>query len=448
MDQLIPKLYKAYGDYINSFRSFPLDLDGLKPVERRVLLSAYLVAREKFAKCPRVDGTCIARFHPHSTTYGTIVQLANQGFLEKQGNFGSNIGIEPSPPAAMRYTECKLNPRTYELMFKYVKHVPWVDSESKDDKEPLYLPTMFPVCLIGHDFSQGIGFGFRTVIPTYFIADLQKRLLWLLGIRKTKPTITPRSNCQITADQAALESLLTTGKASISMKGVIKANAALCKVIVKSWPPGRRFEAILNKPTIKKLLDNQDIGFIDSSGKNVGTEIVFSVLKQRNRDKIYRSCLKAIQAATSSSVTFEITMTDINNQTRVVSVDEMLMNTFKMYTEVNKTMLNHEIGKTQSAIVELNALAAIRDPLALMMQATATFGSYSLEKKVKLISDQSKVAQDVVKEILSKYPIQKLLTLDTDTTKLQEKVTEIQESLTNITNFVLDQYSKAGKELL
>jgi len=447
MDQIIPRKYKSYGDYINAFRSFPLDLDGLKPVERRVLLSAYLVAREKFAKCPRVDGTCIARFHPHSTTYGTIVQMANQGFLEKQGNFGSSIGVDPSPPAAMRYTECKLSSRTYSLMFKYIKHVPWVESESKDDKEPLFLPTMFPVCLIGKDYSQGIGFGYRTVIPTYLISDLHKRLMWLLGIRKTKPTISPRSDCQIIADAKTLEKLLTTGKAAIPMKGVIKTNAALCKVIVKSWPPGRRFESILNKAAIKKMLDNQDIGYIDSSSKKVGTEIVFSVLKQRNRDKIYKACLKAIQEATTGSVTFEITMTDTNNQTRVVPVDEMLLNTYKMFTGVNIKMLNHEIDKTNESIKELTALSMLRGPLSKLM-TDKKFRQAPLSEKVMELSNQSSVGSNVVKEILSKYPIQKLLTVDTDTAKLQEKVKELKDNLTNIEKYVLDQYSKAGKELL
>ena len=48
MDRLIKRLYKSYGAYVNQFRSFPLDIDGLKPVERRVLLSAYQIARDKF----------------------------------------------------------------------------------------------------------------------------------------------------------------------------------------------------------------------------------------------------------------------------------------------------------------------------------------------------------------------------------------------------------------
>ena len=67
MDKLIPAMYRTYGQYVNAFRSFPLIDDGCKPVERRVLLSSYEVARDKFVKCARIDGMTIARYHPHGT---------------------------------------------------------------------------------------------------------------------------------------------------------------------------------------------------------------------------------------------------------------------------------------------------------------------------------------------------------------------------------------------
>jgi DNA gyrase/topoisomerase IV subunit A len=107
LDKLIPKLYKEYGMYINKFRALPLDIDGLKPVERRVLLSAYQIARDKYVKSARVDGHTLGHYHPHSSSYSTMVQLVGQGFLEGQGNWGNSIGIEDSPAAAMRYTECR-----------------------------------------------------------------------------------------------------------------------------------------------------------------------------------------------------------------------------------------------------------------------------------------------------------------------------------------------------
>ena len=175
MDQTLPKLYKEYGQYSN-WRNFPLDIDGLKPVERRVLLSAYKIARAKFVKSRQVDAYTIGHYHPHGECYGTVVQLVRQGFLIGQGNFGSNVGVEPIGPAAPRYTECKMDPRTLELAFKYIKYVPEIPTEM-GDKEPAYLPTMIPICLLGSDYTQGIGFGYKTYIPCYTFEDLRGRLM-------------------------------------------------------------------------------------------------------------------------------------------------------------------------------------------------------------------------------------------------------------------------------
>ena len=87
--------------------------------------------------------------------YGTIVHLVRQGFLDGQGNFGSNVGVDVIGPAAPRYTECRISQKSLDLFFKYIDCVPFVDTEL-GDKEPEYLPVMFPVCLIGKEYSQGI----------------------------------------------------------------------------------------------------------------------------------------------------------------------------------------------------------------------------------------------------------------------------------------------------
>ncbi len=212
MDFNLPRLYKDYGEYSN-YRNFPLDIDGLKPVERRVLFSAYKIAREKFVKSRQVDSYTTGHYHPHGECYGTVVQLVRQGFLEGQGNFGTNVGVESVGPAAPRYTECKLKRKTIDMAFKYIKNVEWVTNEF-GEKEPPFLPIMYPACLLGNDYTQGIGFGFKTYIPCYTEKDLQQRLLWLLGIRKRKPIIAPITNCIITAPPADIERLLTEGKSN------------------------------------------------------------------------------------------------------------------------------------------------------------------------------------------------------------------------------------------
>ncbi len=343
MDKLVPQAYRKYGLYVNNSRSFPLKDDGLKPVERRMLLTTYLVARDKFVKSAKVTGNCMARFHPHADPYGTLVQMVNQDFVIGQGNWGNNLGVDPSGAAASRYTECKLSKEVEAMAFELINHVPW--SESELDDEPEYLPTRFPFCLMGTKFTEGIGFGFRTYMPCYTNEDLKARLFWLLSGKKgTEPIIAPITNCKILSTKEELQLLLTTGKAKIEIQGQISVSAAQCKAIVKSWPPRTKFEAIINKAPIKKQLENMDVGFIDSSSGQTGTAIIFSVTKQRNREKIFKQCVKNLKSAIKGSISFEAITVDRQKQVEVTSIDDMLLNTFEIYKSANQRMLIYEMS--------------------------------------------------------------------------------------------------------
>lgn len=435
MDKIIPKLYKEYGEYINSFRAFPLGIDGLKPVERRVLLTAYLVAKEKFVKSARIDGTCIARFHPHGGVYGTIVQLVNQGFLIGQGNFGCKFGVEPVGAAASRYTEAKMSKKTLDLAFKYINYVDW-SLNDLGDKEPAALPTMFPLCLLGQDYTQGIGFGYRTLIPSYTIQDLYKRLLWLLGIRKYKPIIKPITDCEITSSPTELDSLLTTGKASIDIYGKIILDRKSSTVTLKSWPPGRRFESILNK--VSKFLNNSDIGFTDISVND--TNIVFQVLKQRNTDKIFKSFVKNLKEAVSGKISFETIVVDKNQKVQIKSIDSLLLDTYKAFEEVNKIKLTKDNLKLKSLIDEYSLLEKIRPDLSKELSIKAI----DINKTIERIAKKNGVTERVVKNLFSKYTINKLLTIRVDINSLKKNISENNKLLKDLRPFVIKQYNHWG----
>jgi len=433
MDKIIPKLYKEYGEYINSFRAFPLNVDGLKPVERRVLLTAYLVAKDKFVKSARIDGTCIARFHPHGGVYGTIVNLVNQGFLEGQGNFGCKYGVEPVGAAAPRYTEAKISKKILDLAFEYINYVEWKRNDL-GDKEPDFLPTMFPICLIGKDYTQGIGFGYRTLIPCYEITDLQKRLMWLLGKRKRKPIISPITDCEITSTPKDLDTLLTTGKASIELQGKIVVDKKSSTVTLKSWPSGKRFEGILNK--VSKFLNNQDIGFSDLSSDN--TNIVFQVLKQRNMEKIFENFVDSLKEAVSGKISFETIVVDKNQQVQIKSIDSLLLDTFKAFESVNNKKLVEDNLNLNNLVDEYNLLAKIRPYLS----SELSLKKIDIKETISRIAKKVAVTEKVVKSLFSKYSINKLLTLEVDISSLKENIKQNKEILKDIQPFVIKQYDK------
>jgi len=430
MDQRLPNLYKEYGTYSN-YRNFPLDLDGLKPVERRVLLSAFKIAKTKFAKCRQVDSYTCGHYHPHGECYGTIVQLVKQGFLTGQGNFGSNVGIEIVGPAAPRYTECRINDYTLNLAFKMINYVPWVQTEL-DDKEPSYLPTMFPICLIGREYTQGIGFGFKTFIPCFEVKDLYKRLLWLLEQRKTKPTIAPITDCKILSDNKVLEELLTIGKAKIEVTGIVKEDVRTNKVILQSWPPGKRFETILNK--LSKHFESGEVGFTDLSVST--TQIVFQILRERNRDAIYRRFVLDLKEAIKGSISFETITVNTDQNVIHKSIDKMLLDTYSSYCQTTEKMINEEIKKIDQIITEYKALQIIRPIIA-----SGIYHKLSQEEILNVIEKSTNVSKQVTKELINKYKINKLLTLDTDTSQLNIKIKELNEILKQIVPYVLEDYN-------
>lgn len=429
MDRNLPRLYKDYGEYSN-YRNFPLDLDGLKPVERRVLLSAFKIARNGFVKSRQIDAYTIGHYHPHGECYGTVVQLVNQGFLDGQGNFGSKAGVEPTGAAAPRYTECKISRKTLDLAFKYIDYVLWIDTELSD-KEPKFLPTMFPICLLGKEYTQGIGFGFKSLIPCYTIQDLYKRLQLLLGIRKNKVIISPITDCEILSDNNVLENLLKTGKEKVEMKGIFKSIPSQNKAVLKSWPPGKRFETILGK--FEKELNDGLIGFNDLSTSE--TVIEFQVLRDRNRDKIYKEFIDKLNNAVTGSVSFENIMVDINQKVVLRSIDQMLLSTFELFSNVNVTMLKTEIEKTQKQIDEYLLLEKIKPHLLVTIK-----NGFTIKQAAEAIREITKITEEIIIFLINKYKISKLLELKTDTTELEKIKKDFEDKLTNKNQFVLEQY--------
>lgn len=429
MDTLLPKLYKEYGLYSN-WRQLPSELDGLKPVERRILFSAYQIARTKLAKSARVDGHVIGNYHPHGSVYGSIVQLVRQGLLEGQGNFGCNVGVEPVGAAASRYTEIKLPESTINLAFQNLKYVKW-ERNDLDQDEPLFLPVKFPICLLGQDYTQGIGFGYRTLIPCYTVGNLFSRLKWLLGELKTKPTIAPITDCEITSQPRVLEQLLTTGEAKVDVTGVLEINKMTNVATLKSWPPGKRFEAILKK--LEPHLSSGEIGFSDLS--TTETKIVFKVLRERNRDKIFNSFLKKMQAAITGSISFSVLVTTTEGTVVTKSVDNLLLETFERFKGTTKDMLLASIDEIQRQIEEYQLLAVIRPDIGRCLNDNNDYHT-----TIGITSRKTGIDQDTIEKLVQKYRIKKLLTIDLDTKELIDKKEELDQNVKDIDNFALAQY--------
>jgi DNA gyrase subunit A len=179
----------AYLDYAMSVivgRALPDVRDGLKPVHRRVLYSMYeqnISYNRPFVKSARVVGDVIGKYHPHGDTavYDAVVRLAQDfslryPLIRGQGNFGS---VDGDSPAAMRYTEAKMEKITDELLADLDKET--VDfGPNYDDslQEPLVLPTRLPNLLVNG--STGIAVGMATNIPPHNLTEVVDATLALI----------------------------------------------------------------------------------------------------------------------------------------------------------------------------------------------------------------------------------------------------------------------------
>src|SRR5579872_6284694 len=175
------EMRKSYLDYSMSViigRALPDVRDGLKPVHRRILYHMYdtgLLHNRRYVKCARVVGETMGKYHPHGDTalYDALVRMAQTFSLryplvDGQGNFGS---VDDDPPAAMRYTECRLTRMAEDLNADIDKDtVDFGPTYDDSNMEPAVLPTRVPNLLING--SNGIAVGMATNIPPHNLTEI------------------------------------------------------------------------------------------------------------------------------------------------------------------------------------------------------------------------------------------------------------------------------------
>ena len=175
------EMRRSYLDYAMSVivsRALPDARDGLKPVHRRILWSMHengYVWNKPYRKSARVVGDVIGKYHPHGdqSIYDALVRMAQDfamrlPLIDGQGNFGS---IDGDPPAAMRYTECRMAKVSTALLEDIDKDtVVYQDNYDGSEREPTVLPAKFPNLLVNG--SGGIAVGMATNIPPHNLGEV------------------------------------------------------------------------------------------------------------------------------------------------------------------------------------------------------------------------------------------------------------------------------------
>src|SRR5579862_4495623 len=175
------EMKKSYLDYAMSVivaRAIPDVRDGLKPVQRRILVAMNdlgLASNRGYRKCAKICGDTSGNYHPHgeAVIYPTMVRMAQPfnlryPLVDGQGNFGS---VDGDPPAAMRYTEARLTRLADEMLADLEKEtVNFIPNFDQTREEPVVLPAKAPNLLING--ASGIAVGMATNIPPHNLGEI------------------------------------------------------------------------------------------------------------------------------------------------------------------------------------------------------------------------------------------------------------------------------------
>ncbi|MGV0876655.1 DNA gyrase subunit A [Martelella sp. FLE1502] len=232
---IMEEMQRSYLDYAMSVivsRALPDVRDGLKPVHRRILYGMSEMGvdwNKKYVKCARVTGDVMGKYHPHGNAaiYDALARMAQDWSLrlpliDGQGNFGS---VDGDPPAAERYTECRLQKVAHTLLDDLDKET--VDFRENYDgtlSEPSVLPAKFPNLLVNG--AGGIAVGMATNIPTHnlgevidgCIAVMENPAIELPELMQIIPGPDFPTGAQILG-RAGIKSAYETGRGSVIMRG-------------------------------------------------------------------------------------------------------------------------------------------------------------------------------------------------------------------------------------
>ncbi|MFN7035857.1 MAG: DNA gyrase subunit A [Bellilinea sp.] len=233
------QMRSAYLDYAMSVivaRALPDARDGLKPVHRRILYAMQelgLRANSAYKKSARIVGEVLGKYHPHGdmAVYDAMARMAQDfsmryPLVDGQGNFGS---IDGDAPAAMRYTEARLNAMAEEMLVDIDKDtVDFTDNFDGSLREPVVLPARLPNLLLNG--SAGIAVGMATNIPPHNLRELSDALIYLIDHYDQMDEVSIEDLMRflpgpdfptggVIVGQEAIRQMYTTGRGRLTVRG-------------------------------------------------------------------------------------------------------------------------------------------------------------------------------------------------------------------------------------
>ena len=348
--------YLAYSMSVIIGRALPDARDGLKPVHRRILTAMDregLQHNKRYSKCAGVVGECLKKYHPHgdSSVYDALVRMAQPWSLryplvDGQGNFGS---VDGDPPAAYRYTECRMESIAEAMMADIdMETVDMMANFDETTDEPTVLPTRIPTLIVNG--SNGIAVGMATNIPPHNLTEIVNAAIELVNhpkaglaevLKHVKGPDFPTGG--FIYGKSGIVDAYKMGRGRFMMRAKV-ATENLTKerqaIIVTEIPyqvnKSKLIERIAELVT-EKVID--DIGDVRDESDRDGMRIVIELKRGAQMEIILNQLYKHTQMQESFSMIF---LAVLNGQPKEMGLDTAI-----------HTFINHRIDVVQRRTVYL-----------------------------------------------------------------------------------------------
>lgn len=440
----------SYIDYAMSVivsRALPDVRDGLKPVQRRILYAMYgMGARHdtKFRKSAAVTGEVLGKYHPHgdASVYAALVRMAQDfslryPFIRGQGNFGS---IDGDPPAAQRYTECKLNKIGEEMLTDIEKEtVEVMDNYDATRTEPRVLPAPLPSLLLNG--TTGIAVGMATNIAPHNLNEVCEALAFLIDNEDAEqeeilkfiqgPDFPTRG---FVFDSEAIKAAYSQGKGSFVMRGKIEIieKEKNSQIIITEIP--YQVDKSVLVTSFANLVQNKKIEGIkdirDESDKD-GMRIAIDLQKGAIPKKILNSLYKY----TDLQKTFHLNMIALVNgiEPKLLSLKEILVEYLKHRKDVLLRRTKFELDKAKQREHILEGLVSALDKIDKIIETikkskTKEDAKNNLVNNFKLTIIQAEAILEIKLHQLARLEKEKL---EDELKELLARIKDLEELLKN-----------------
>ncbi len=358
------EMRKSYLDYAMSViigRALPDIRDGLKPVHRRVLYAMSdlgLASNRAYKKAARVVGEVLGKYHPHgdSPVYEALVRMVQDFSLryplvDGQGNFGS---IDGDPPAAMRYTECRLAKIAHEMLADIEKEtVDVIANFDESLQEPTVLPTRLPNLLVNG--SSGIAVGMATNIPPHNLREVVDGLVMLVdhpdtSVEKLMTVITGPDfpTRGYIYGSGGIRDAYTTGRGTLTLRA--KAHAEKMRggreaMIITELPYQVNKASLVEKISeLKREKKVEGIAEVRDESNREGIRVVLEL----GRDEIPQIILNQLFKHTQMQTTFGIIMLAlVDRRPQVVNLKQVLEAFIRFRREIVTRRTRYDLARAE-----------------------------------------------------------------------------------------------------